>query len=145
MAVVTYDPKKFVIILGAHIATGFADGTFIQIERASDTFTKTVGAGGDVARAKSNDRSGRVTLTLMNTSPTNDFLSGQALADELDNSGKFVFSATEIAGTTVIQGSEAWVVKPSAIQRSKNIDTTVWAIDIAQMNVVVGSLPVDAT
>lgn len=144
MTVRTYDPAKFIIVLGAHVVSGFADGQFIGLERNSDLFTKVIGAGGDVARAKSNDRSARMTLTLMNTSPSNDFLSAQHLADEIDNSGKFPVSILEVGGTTVVQASEGWVVKAPPINRSKSIDNCVWLIDLAQANIVNGSIPADS-
>ncbi len=83
----TYDPKEVIIIVGVAPMGGFADGSFITINRINDTFSKVSGTDGVVSRAKSNDKSGEITLTLAQTSPSNDVLTLIAQADELSNNG----------------------------------------------------------
>lgn len=138
----TYDPKKVSVILGAHIAKGFADGTMISLTRNTDLFTRKIGAGGEVARVKSSDRSGRLVLTFMQTSETNDFLSAMFLADETSNSGKFPVLVTENGGSSIAGGAEAWVVKPADLAYA-SADTTnrQWTIEISELSVTVGSVP----
>jgi len=57
MAVRTFDPAQVVILLGGAPMSGFADGTFITIERETDTFQKESGADGVISRIKMNDKS----------------------------------------------------------------------------------------
>ena len=64
MALKTYDPKQISVIVGGAIISGFADGEFVTTERNEDAFTLNVGADGEGGRVKSNNKSGRITLTL---------------------------------------------------------------------------------
>ena len=55
MSVRTYDPKAVAVLIGGVPIGGFADGTFISVERDNDTFQKVSGSDGIVSRAKSNE------------------------------------------------------------------------------------------
>ena len=55
--------------------SGFADGTFLTVDRDDDQWAKVTGADGTSTRIKSNNRSGNMTLTLKQSSPSNDVLS----------------------------------------------------------------------
>ena len=46
--VTTYNPKKITLALGNHIASGFADDSFIVIEPAGDGNSYVAGADGEV-------------------------------------------------------------------------------------------------
>ena len=48
MTVKTYDPSNVIIIVGGASASGYADGTFIEIAADDKRFNKTVGADGEV-------------------------------------------------------------------------------------------------
>ena len=85
MALRTYDPKQVVISIGGVPISGYADGTFLLIDRDENAFTKVTGADGTSTRVKSNNRAGSMTLTLKQSSPSNDVLSGFATLDELSN------------------------------------------------------------
>lgn len=135
----TYDPKAYSCILGGHIAEGFADGTFIRVERNNDTWQTKVGADGEGARAKSNDKSTRVTLTLMQTSLTNSYLSGLAKADELNNGGVIPFLLKDGNGDTVVEALTIWAVKPATIELGKEITNREWILETNDADIFVGS------
>ena len=86
-AIRTYNPGRVVITVNGFDVTGYADGTFVTIALASDGVTTQVGADGEVARAINTDQRVDITLTLQQTSPTNDFLSGLYTADVLTCGG----------------------------------------------------------
>lgn len=50
--VTTYNPKKVTLALGNHIASGFADDSFIVIEPAGDGNSYVAGADGEVMRKR---------------------------------------------------------------------------------------------
>lgn len=138
----TYDPKKVSVILGAHIAKGLAEGSNISVQRNSETFARKIGAGGETARVKSSDRSGRIVLTFMQTSETNDFLSAMFLADETSNSGKFPVLIVENGGTSLASAGEAWVIKPANLDyASGDMTNRVWTIETGDLTMNVGSVP----
>lgn len=141
MGVSTYDPRQIIIALGSHIASGLADGTFLTVERNEDMWTTNVGASGEGARVKSNNKSGRYTLTLMQSSATNDILSGYAQADELSNSGKFPVIIKEIGGSTLCESTETWIVRPARVEYSKENGTREWILETHELIKFVGGQP----
>ena len=48
----TYDPKNVKVNVGGVPILGFADGTFITVERTSDNFEKITGADNRTTRIK---------------------------------------------------------------------------------------------
>ena len=140
MAIKTYDPKNISLIIGTHIVDGFEDGTFVSIERNNDTWTLKKGASGESARAKSNDRSGRFTFTLMQTSLSNDFLSALAISDEKNNNGLVPVLVLENGGLTAAEATEAWVIKPSNVEYSKEIGSRAWVLETGELILNVGGI-----
>lgn len=138
MTVKTYDPKNVQLIVGGVPINGFADGTFISAERTNDAFTMVSGAAGEVTRAKSNDRTGMVTITLLQSSLSNDVLSGFALADELSNSGIVPVVIKEVTGNTVIFSGEGWVRKFPVTDYAKEVSNREWVLDMSDMDFFIG-------
>lgn len=136
----TYDPKLVSIIFGTHIAGGIAEGTFFNLERNKDAFTLKKGSDGEGARAKSNDKSALLTLTLQQQSATNDYLSGLATADEINNGGVVPFLMKDNNGTTVAEGSACWVKKKPAIELGSEISDRAWTLEIDECDIFVGGL-----
>lgn len=134
----TFDPKDVVITFGAGILTGFADGTFITVERDEDTFSSSTGADGEPLRVKSNNKMTTVTLTLQQSSDSNTFLSAVAQLDERSNQGVVPMAVKEINGDTLVTGGRAYIVKPATIEYSKEASTRAWSIKIAEGEVFVG-------
>lgn len=138
MGVKTFDPKQVQVIIGGNQITGFADGEFVNVERDEDTFTKVVGADGEVSRSKSNNRSGTLTLTLLQTSASNDILSAIMIADELSNSGIVPVYIKDTLGTSVLFAGEGWIMKPPAHANDKEITNREWAIQLASVDIFIG-------
>lgn len=138
MAVRTYDPKKVLVIIGGVPMGGFADGEFVSVERSSDAFAKVTGADGITSRAKSNDRSGTMVLTLAQTSPSNRVLSGFALADEVANAGVVPILIKDAGGDSVYVSGFGWVKKQPPSTFAKEIGNRAWNLDLADLDVFTG-------
>ncbi len=134
----TYDPKKVIVNVGGVPISGFADGTFISAERDNDAWSKVSGADGVVSRAKSNDLTGTITLTLQQTSPANDVLTGFAIADELTNAGVVPVSVTDLGGRTLITSAFSWVIKRATAEFGKEIANREWTIACADLKMFLG-------
>jgi len=137
----TYDPKQVVVVVGGVPLSGFADGTFISVERANDSFSKVSGADGYVSRSKSNDKSGSVTITLAQTSPSNDILQGFALADELTNNGVVPILVKDVGGRTTFVSAFGWIKKTPSAEFGKEISNREWVLDVADLDVFIGGTP----
>lgn len=68
MGATTYDFKKVTVIVDGNIITGFMDGESISTEANTEEVTMHVGADGSVTFSESNDQTGKITLTLKQTS-----------------------------------------------------------------------------
>ena len=125
----TYSPDRVKILVGPHIITGVADGTFIVIEQMTDGVTSEAGAYGDVARAMSLDPRHAITLTLQQTSKSNLVLTGLYEADRLSGgSGAVPVGVTDLRGTSLFAGT-GWIVKKANATFSKGLETKEWRIE----------------
>ena len=111
MSVYTYASDEVRIIVGGVPISGLADGTFVSVARDEQAFTKVTGADGTTSRAKSANRSGSITLTLSQTSPSNDVLSALAVADEETGAGVVPVLIKDGSGRSVHATDAAWVQK----------------------------------
>lgn len=134
----TYDPGKVVVNVGGIPIEGFADGTFVNVERSSDTFTKSTGADNRTTRIKQGDKSGTITITLSQSSPSNDVLSGIMLLDETTNDGVVPILVKDLLGTTLAVSAYSWIRKPPAAPFAKSISNREWIFDCADLNMYIG-------
>jgi len=141
MPVHTFDPANVIVSIGGTPMSGFADGTFVIVSRDEDIFSKISGADGEVSRAKSNNRSGSLTLTLMQTSMSNDVLSAIAVLDEISNAGIVPVLVKEIGTSTILMAGEGWVKKMPDAAYSKNVENREWVLDLATVNMFEGGNP----
>lgn len=128
MTIRTYDSKQVVITIGSHVVTGYADDTFVSIEENGDGTDHTIGANGEMARSMSQDRTCKVTLTLQQTSPSNDVLSSLVDADRLSGNGLFAVSIADLRGSTVLTDSNSFIAKKAASAFAAKAGTREWAI-----------------
>jgi len=139
MAVRTYDPKSVVVSIGGVPMSGYADGTFLVVDRDEQAFTKVTGADGTSTRVKSNNRSGSMTLTLKQSSPSNDVLSGFTALDELSNSGVVPILIKDLSGNSLYFSATGWVQKFPSSEFGKEINNREWVLDLVDVDMFVGS------
>ena len=140
----TYDPSKISLIVGLVPITGFSDGSMVKVTRASDAFTKVVGADGIVSRAKSLDKSGEVEIQLVQTAPSNDTLNAFALLDDVANAGVVPLSISDALSNTRILSGHSWVRKLPDIEYGKDLANRTWILDFSDAAAVVGGSKVPA-
>jgi hypothetical protein len=130
----TYDPKRVLISFIGVPISGFADGTFIEIaNRGGDAWAEYVGADGEVTRAKNNDTTKRVTLTLSQTSLSNSYLSTIFALDRATNNGFGALKITDANGGAEIFVAQAWIAAPPPVGYAKTIGSRVWILDTGQV------------
>lgn len=139
MAVVkNFNPAEYSIQIAGATASGFADGTFISVERTNDAFNMATGADGEVTRIASVDKSGTFTITLNQSSSFNDFLSNLFIADENTGKGAFPVLVKDPTGTSVSSAPVCWITKPATSGWSKDVETREWTIVAAHLTMFVG-------
>lgn len=116
----TYDPKKVMVVFGAIVLTGFAEGTFVTVETAGDGVTAIVGCDQEIVRSLPPDNILKnIAVNLLQTSDSNDLLS---LAHDLDlKTGKGVvpMAIRDLSGRSIMVSDQAWIVKKPNMTRGK--------------------------
>jgi hypothetical protein len=135
----TYDPKKIIITFGNVIITGVMDGTFVTVTQNGDSFEKLKGADGGVDRVNKNANDYSVALTLKQTSPSNDALSGVHLADKVNNTGKAPLTIKDVNGTSLFFAEQAWVAKEPDPEYGDSISGREWRLDTGVAKQFIGS------
>jgi hypothetical protein len=140
MALGTYDPAQVALIAVGVPVTGFAPGTFIVAERNEDSFNLTIGSDGEGCRTRTNNKSGRITFTLQQSSVTNVLLSAALLLDENTPAGDGILPSgvKDNTGTTLVFAELSWLVKPSNVEYSNEATTREWIIETDNLQMGVG-------
>lgn len=137
MSVKTYDPGSLAITIAGIPISGFGDGTFLTVT-IPPAFTKGSGSDGEGWRAKSNDKTAEMALTLLQTSASNDALSALATLDELSGDGVDPFLAKDNSGRTVVFAETVWLEKKSDLEFAREVTNREWPIHTDSLNVLVG-------
>jgi hypothetical protein len=134
----TYSADLVALSIGGRpIDSGYADGEFVAIEPMADDFGSKVGADGEVARFRTNDRRATIKIKLMQTSQGNDTLSQlRALALTTPNGSDVgAFQLTDLSsGVVLARADKAWVKKAPNISRGREIVEYEWTLEAAHMN-----------
>ena len=131
----SFDPKEISLTLGTHIVSGYADGTFAAFAQNRDTYALTVGADGEGTRVKSNDRSGRLTITLLKSSSSNAVLSALANSD-----AQSPCILKDNNGSTLTSAANAWLVRQADYEYSNEETTVEWIIESDSWDNLVGGI-----
>src|SRR5688572_21141371 len=103
------------VLAGAALIEGFAEGTHVNIEYVNDLYTLKVGADGEGMYTKSNDLSATVTLTLMPGSAGNVILQSLFAADVIGNLGLFPLVITDPSTATRHVAKAARIMKAPTV------------------------------
>ena len=136
MAVALYSADQVNIVWGPIKFDGFGPDTFVKVERNEDSFTPKVGADGEVARTRNLNRTGKVTVTLMQTSSTNPLLQAAIIADEATANGVAIFPlmVKDNSGNALWSAKEAWLTRPASTEGAREVGTREWVLECAQLN-----------
>jgi len=135
-----YNPAEVAVIFAGAPLSGFADGTFVTVERNEDSYTLQVGTDGEQCRSKSNNKSGRITVTLMQSSQSNAILSAFHALDELSPNGDAIAPSLvkDNQGTSLYAAEKSWIVKPASAEHGRESGSREWIIETGHLNVLVG-------
>ncbi len=143
----TYDPTKVTIIVinkdgKAYPIGGFADGTSVKITRTSESYKKSTGMDGITSRIKNLDKSGEITLTLAQTSLSNDVLT---VIENSSSDGDLCSIIVEDSyGGSKYRSSEAWIKKSADAEYSKDITNREWTFECADLSMITNGSQIPA-
>lgn len=129
-----YDPSLVVVVFRGITINGFAEGTFIKVERAEDLWTSKSGAQGDVVRVRNRNKMGSATIELLAESPANELLSAAYDLDEKDGTGSGDFMVKDLnSQKTLANAPVAWIKKIPALERATEGGKVTWVLDMAAL------------
>ena len=134
----TYDPKQIVVVVGGKQITGYADGTFVTVRRNADMWSLQMGADGEGARSKSNDKSGQIEIQLLQTSPDNAYLASLQTADELENAGLVPTMVKDNLGNSLHMAEQSYIKRGPDAEYGKETTARVWVIETDNLQHFVG-------
>ncbi len=116
----TYDPKKVKVIFGSEIISGVDEGTFINVETQGDGITAIVGCDQEIVRSiDPTSILKQITVTLLQSSSSNDALSLIYDMDNQNGAGILPLAIKDLTGTSFLMSDQAWITKKPNFQRGK--------------------------
>jgi GTP-dependent phosphoenolpyruvate carboxykinase len=142
----TYAPNQVTVVITqdqsgiAHIISGYSEDSIVSIERSAETFTMYTGADNTMTRIYNANTSATITLSLQQTSASNDILSllYQNDAASLTSDTMFSIQVKDNSGRSNYFSDNAYVgvVPNSAFSNSMN--TRDWVIHAADLQTYIG-------
>lgn len=132
--VLTYDPKKNIIIYGGRQLTGFAEDDMITIKPLGDGMQIYSGADGEVGRSVDPNRTFEVKVILATSSKSNDYLSECYNKDRRTGSYMLPLTIKDLSGSTLFFAKQAWVQNFPESKRGRKIDNQDWTFNTGQVN-----------
>lgn len=80
-----------------------------------------------------------MTLTLKQSSPSNDVLSGFMAIDEATNAGVVPVLIKDLSGNSIYFGAQAWINQYANSTFGKDISDRQWTLTLAEADIFVGS------
>lgn len=149
MATGQINPREYSLYLGIHRIQGFHEGTVINIIYDALNYNMLIGADGEVSRILTNNQSALITVTLAQTSLSNDFLSVQSNIDRKFGTGALPLLFKDNWGKSAGASPVAWVEKmadqPFDGGAGATVQTRAWNIRAPLYEGIVGSSrPIEA-
>jgi hypothetical protein len=131
--VLTYDPRKVIVVFGSKTITGFAEDSMVTIAPHGEGMQLYSGADGEVARSIDPDHTFEITVHLSSASKSNTYLSNVYNADR--QTGQFIqpLLIKDLGGDTLFSVDQAWVSNFPEATRSRNIETQDWVFQTGQV------------
>ena len=135
----TYASDRVAVTFGAHSVKGMKKDTFVLIEQMADGITSQAGADGEVARSMSADKRCKVTLTLQQTSQSNNVLNAFHDADIASGGAMTLpLMIKDLRGDTLFMAGEAWIVKKPNSEFGNEVGSREWVFETASATYTVG-------
>lgn len=140
----TFAPNDVTIVITqestgiSHIVGGFSEDAIISVDRNADTFSLYTGADDSNTRIYNANTAGTLTLSLQQTSASNDVLMGLYLNDKASRTGLFSIQVKDNSGRSNFFCEEAYVgVVPNAAF-ANSMQTRDWVIHAPQLESILG-------
>lgn len=124
----------------SHTISGYAEDTFVTVDRNSETFDMYTGADETYTRIYKPDTSAQVTISLQQTSNSNDILSLLYLNDKAtrNSSGLFSIIVKDNSGRSYFFAAEAYIGVVPSSEFGSSMKLREWVIHAVRMEQYLG-------
>lgn len=140
MAHKTFDPAQISVVFGTSAIIGFAEDTMINIETEDTQYNDNTDIYGNVTRYKVNRNTAKITITLTESSSSNDLLSNYVELDRVNDAGSFPVMIKDPNGTSLFSSTSAYVEQVPQVEFGAEAKTREWAIKATNVSNFVGSI-----
>lgn len=140
----TFAPNRVQIVISQentglnYVLSGFSEDSIVSIERAAQSFSLYVGADNTTTRVFNANNAANITLTLAQTSESNDVLSGLYNSDANNLDGLFSIMVKDTSGRSFFFAEEAYIGTIPTSGFANSMQTREWVISAADMEQVSG-------
>lgn len=132
-SVLTYDPRKVIVVFGYARITGFAEDDMVKIKPGGEGMQTYVGADGEVGRSIDPNHTFEVTINLASTSKSNNFFTLAYNNDRANGGGKRSLLIKDLSGETLFFAKEAWVTNFPEAAKGRKIANHEWVLHTGQI------------
>jgi len=135
MAAKLYNPKEVNIVYRGHVIEGpFAADTMVSIAYSEQQFSLAMGAKGGGTRSNTNNLSATITVTLAQSSPSNDVLGDFTLEDVRDSKGiPGSLAVQDASGTGLFNAETAWVQQITPVEYNRETSDRTWVFETDEL------------
>ncbi len=142
----TFAPNDVTIIVSqpssgiSHILSGFSEDSIVQIERNAETYTMYTGADNTSTRIYNANKSAKLTISLQQTSGSNDILSQLYANDAASRNSEGLFSVhvKDLSGRSDYFSDDAYIGVVPNSQFANSMQTRDWVIHAHNLETVIG-------
>lgn len=138
----TYSPKDVILTISGYQITGWQS---ISISRSSKGFTSIRGIRGKNTRIPNVDTSATLSVSLLQTSQSNDVLSYIHSLDLQEGTARIVLMLKDNSGKSVFSSSEAYITSYPVVSFSGQFEYRNWEIFCQKTKFSVGGNAKPAT
>lgn len=142
----TFAPNDVTVVITqrssgiAHIVSGYSEDSIVNIERSAETFTMYTGADNTSTRIYNANKSATVTLSLQQTSSSNDILSLLYANDSnsRNSSGLFSLQISDSSGRSRYFSDDAYVGVVPNSQFGNSMQVRDWVLHAHNLDTYIG-------
>lgn len=142
----TFAPNDVTVVITqrssgiAHIVSGYSEDSIVNIERVAETFTMYTGADNTSTRIYNANKSATVTLSLQQTSASNDILSLLYSNDAAsrNSSGLFSLQISDASGRSRYFSDDAYVGVVPNSGFGNSMQTRDWVLHAHNLDTYIG-------
>lgn len=140
----TFSPNEVTVIITqqssgmSHIVGGFAEDSIVSVERNSETFSLYTGADDSNTRVYNANTSGTITISLQQTSASNDILSALYENDRARRSGLFSITVKDNSGRSNYFSEEAYIAVVPSAGHTNSMQTREWVVHAPKLVAIIG-------